>query len=152
MIYFSFFIFFNWKQSIHIQHTYSKWLSSLYTTISMYLFWPVPYFVGADHEIQRQNRITEQILTNFLERKLFPNRRPQQKAPTIDEILPAYVDEPANSTKTRNKHSTLQPDDDELSLSEQDALQSVESEHVDSFYQDRDDEGRSLGIRGVGIF
>ena len=61
------------------------------------------------------------------------------------------MEEPANSTKTRNKHSTQQPDEDELSLSE-DALQSVESEHVDSFYQDRDDEGRSLGICGVGIF
>jgi hypothetical protein len=87
-------------------------------------------FVGQDgneqHEIQRQNRITEQILTNFFERKFFPNRKPKP-APTIDEILPPE----SRANPSINKHSAH--DDDEP---ETDNLQSVESEHVDSFYRD----------------
>lgn len=86
-------------------------------------------FVGQDeqHEIQRQNRITEQILTNYFERKFFPNRKPKP-APTIDEILP-----PESRASIRDKHSAQREDDDEPDT---DNLQSVESEHVDSFYRD----------------
>lgn len=88
------------------------------------------YFVGQDdqHEIQRQNRITEQILTNFFERKFFPNRKPKP-APTIDEILP-----PESRASIRDKHSALRDSDDDEP--DTDNLQSVESEHVDSFYRD----------------
>jgi hypothetical protein len=81
------------------------------------------------HEIQRQNRITEQILTNFFERKLFPNRKPKP-APTVEEILPL------ETRPQRNKHSTHKdnhPNDDDDT--ESDNLQSVESEHVDTFYR-----------------
>lgn len=78
------------------------------------------------HEIQRQNRITEQILTNFFERKLFPDRKPKP-APTIDEILPAEPRPVRNKNSIHKDHSE---DDD----SESDNLQSVESEHVDTFY------------------
>ena len=90
-------------------------------------------FVGQDgqHEIQRQNKITEQILTNFFERKFFPNRKPQQKVPTIEEILPS-IDEPPNP---HNKELKDDEDRDGSDLTE-DSLQSVESEHVDSFYGD----------------
>lgn len=86
-------------------------------------------FVGHDeqHEIQRQNRITEQILTNFFERKFFPNRKPKP-APTIDEILPP---ESRANPSIRDKHSAHKDDDDET-----DNLQSVESEQIDSFYRD----------------
>lgn len=84
-------------------------------------------------ELNRQNRITEQILTNFFERKFFPNRKPRP-APTIDEILPPEQRLPnKQSLKERGGGG----DDDEP---ETDNLQSVESEHVDSFY--RDYEGR----------
>lgn len=88
-------------------------------------------FVGQDeqHEIQRQNRITEQILSSFFERKFFPNRKPKP-APTIDEILPP---ESRANPSIRDKHSAHRDDDDEP---ETDNLQSVESEHVDSFYRD----------------
>lgn len=88
------------------------------------------YFVGQDeqHEIQRQNRITEQILTNFFERKFFPNRKPKP-APTIEEILP-----PESRASIRDKHSAQRENDDDEQDS--DNLQSVESEHVDSFYRD----------------
>lgn len=87
------------------------------------------YFVGPDeqHEIQRQNRITEQILTSFFERKFFPNRKPKP-APTIEEILPP---ESFANPSIRDKHSAQKEDDDET-----DNLQSVESEHVDSVYRD----------------
>ncbi|XP_065361249.1 nucleomorphin [Calliphora vicina] len=39
-------------------------------------------------EIARQNQITQQILSNYLERRLFPHRSANQKIPTIAEILP----------------------------------------------------------------
>lgn len=79
-------------------------------------------------ELNRQNRITEQILTNFFERKFFPNRKPRP-APTIDEILP-----PDAKPQVPGKHKeTPHGDDDEL---DNENLQSVESEHVDSFYRD----------------
>jgi hypothetical protein len=79
------------------------------------------------HEIQRQNRITEQILTNFFERKFFPHRKPRP-APTIDDILPP---EPRPNRSNKQHHQTKDEDDD----SESDNLQSVESEHVDTFYR-----------------
>lgn len=78
------------------------------------------------HEIQRQNRITEQILTNFFERKFFPHRKPRP-APTIDDILP-----PEPRPNRSNKHHQTKDEDDD---SESDNLQSVESEHVDTFYR-----------------
>ncbi|XP_037905530.1 macrophage mannose receptor 1 isoform X2 [Hermetia illucens] len=43
---------------------------------------------GELKELERQNRITQQIFANYVERRLFPNRRFQPKPPTIDEILP----------------------------------------------------------------
>lgn len=75
------------------------------------------------HEIQRQNRITEQILSNFFERKFFPNRK-HRPAPTIDEILPQ---------ESRPSRSNRQSSDDDDN--ESDNLQSVESEHVDTIYR-----------------
>lgn len=79
------------------------------------------------HEIQRQNRITEQILTNFFERKFFPNRKPRP-APTIDDILPLE----SRPNRSNKQHHQSKDDDDD---SESDNLQSVESEHVDTFYR-----------------
>lgn len=78
------------------------------------------------HEIQRQNKITEQILANFFERKFFPNRK-HRPVPTIDEILP-QESRPSRS----NKHQSKDSDDDDT---ESDNLQSVESEHVDTIYR-----------------
>jgi hypothetical protein len=98
-------------------------------------------FVGQDeqHEIQRQNRITEQILSSFFERKFFPNRKPKP-APTIDEILPP--ESRANPSILKHKEN----DDDEPDT---DNLQSVESEHVDSFYRDYP-EGRCKVLKHLG--
>lgn len=52
---------------------------------------------NSQNEIQRQNRITQRIIANFLERRLFPFRRPQNDVPTIDEILPAPTKDPPKS-------------------------------------------------------
>lgn len=65
-------------------------------------------------------------MTNFFERKFFPNRKPRP-APTIDDILP--VESRPNRS---NKKNPPKDDDDD---SESDNLQSVESEHVDTFYR-----------------
>lgn len=119
-------------------------------------------FVGAGgdaKEIQRQNRITAQIVANYLERRLFPFKRPTHRIPTVDEILPTSdTTKPVMPTiKTaRNTVPTndtdKDPNDDNLSNdyeseSDPENLQSVESEHVDSYYKDDNeiDEGRSLG-------
>lgn len=99
-------------------------------------------------EIQRQNRITQQIVQNYLERKLFPYRRPRQQVPSIDEILPLTTEAPIKY----NKQQEIKDDDDLLRDEDQDfkeyydpeTLQSVESEHYDSIYGD--DQGRSLGV------
>lgn len=81
-------------------------------------------------------------MTNFFERKFFPNRKPKP-APTIDEILPP---ESRANPSIRNKHSTQKENDDD----ETDNLQSVESEHVDSFYRDYS-EGRWKYLEGVEV-
>lgn len=72
-------------------------------------------------------------MTNFFERKFFPNRKPRP-APTIDEILPP------DSKPLLNKQLSGQKDGGDDDEPDTDNLQSVESEHVDSFY--RDYEGR----------
>lgn len=108
-------------------------------------------------EIHRQNQITQQILSNYLERKLFPFRRPNQQAPSIEEILPtlapigknhnqqqptngdtdsdSYEDDVDSDETTDNTSSNINAD------SFPETLQSVESEHLDSYY---DDEGQNL--------
>lgn len=129
-----------------------------------------------DKEIQRQNRITANIVASYLERRLFPFKRPTHRLPTVDEILPAQNTSESKTKFTRHLDygSGLSArataaggggggDDDESQdddyfnnddNNEQDLdpneenLQSVESNHVDSFYQDmngnsnNDSEGR----------
>lgn len=120
-----------------------------------------------DEEIQRQNRITAQIVANYLERRLFPHKSPTHRLPTVDEILPT-------TAQLLNQHSTAESktkitrqlghgtnaappptntdidigDDDYENddINEQDIdpndpenLQSVESNHVDSYYPDMND-------------
>lgn len=109
-------------------------------------------------EIQRQNKITAQILENFLERRLFPNKRPTHKLPTLDEILPKAATEPPSLKRAATTKQPLvvvdaiddtdQDDQDDQDF-DPDSLQSVESEHVDSYYDDYvgyKNGGRSLGV------
>lgn len=113
-------------------------------------------------EIQRQNKITAQILENFLERRLFPNKRPTHKLPTLDEILPKTTTEPPvhqhRPTPQPLKKEQLvvvdgvddnEKDDQDDQDFDPESLQSVESEHVDSYYDDYigyKNGGRSLRV------
>lgn len=134
-----------------------------------------------DDEIQRQNRITAQIVANYLERRLFPFKRPTHRLPTVDEILPTAAQQPNHhstaETKTKftrqlehgsNSAAPPNTDNDDIgdddyvndeTINEQDIdpndpenLQSVESNHVDSYYNEmnesisNDNEGRFLFI------
>lgn len=144
---------FKWKHkhNINIKKKYDKW-----------------YFLGiGEDEVQRQNRITAQIVANYLERKLFPYKRPTQRLPTVDEILPSMrqpmtdTDSEPKSKQTRHLQNqanvNLEDDDlnDNIPLSEDyddeqdpENLQSVESNHFESIYQDiidnTIDKGRSI--------
>ena len=91
-------------------------------------------------------------MENFLERRLFPNKRPTHKLPTLDEILPRAMTEPP-PTRTTIKPIVEVNDQDEQDQDDDDrdpeSLQSVESEHVDSYYDDYaayKNGGRSLGV------
>lgn len=135
--------------------------------------------VGED-EIQRQNRITAQIVANYLERRLFPFKRPTHRLPTVDEILPTAAQLPNQHSTAESKtkitrqlehgsNTGLPPpenddigDDDYINddtNNEQDIdpndpenLQTVESNHVDSYYNEmndsisNDNEGRFFSI------
>lgn len=80
-------------------------------------------------ELERQNRITQQILQRYLERRLFPHRR--SKAPTVWEILPI----PRTRTQDDNIEDVLG-----VRLSpETETLQSVESEQISAVYEEDED-------------
>lgn len=85
-------------------------------------------------EIQRQNRITQQIIQNYLERKLFPNRRPQNNAPSIEDII--QIPGLSEDTKTLliSKGGKDRGKDADNDDHDPETLQSVESEHVDNIY------------------
>lgn len=57
-----------------------------------------------DKEIQRQNRITAQIVANYLERRLFPFKRPTNRLPTVDEILPSALTQQAHGQPNALNH------------------------------------------------
>lgn len=119
-----------------------------------------------EEEIQRQNRITAQIVANYLERRLFPFKRPTHRLPTVDEILPT-TPQPVNQFSTAESKTKIPRDlnvdtninddiDDEDYNNEQDIdpndpenLQSVESNHVDSYYPEMND---SINIANEGRF
>lgn len=135
--------------------------------------------VGED-EIQRQNRITAQIVANYLERRLFPFKRPTHRLPTVDEILPTAAQLPNQHSTAESKTKITRqlehgsntglppPDNDDIgdddyvnddNNNEQDIdpndpenLQTVESNHVDSYYNEmndsisNDNEGRFFSI------
>lgn len=100
--------------------------------------------IGNDvREIQRQNRITQQIITNYLERKLFPNRRPQHHAPSIDEIIQL----PGLSEETKTLLIAKGVKEKDSDDTDSDTLQSVESEHIDNIL----DTPSSTTFRGKGL-
>lgn len=108
-----------------------------------------------------------------MERRLFPNKRPTHKLPTLDEILPKTTTEPpirlARTTPKPSKKEQVvvvdavdenEQDDQDDQEFDPESLQSVESEHVDSYYDDYigyKNGGRSLRVYlfdnlGYGLF
>lgn len=124
----------------------------------------IPPELGIDEdEIQRQNRITAQIVANYLERRLFPFKLPTHRLPTVDEILPTtsqllnhhgMAESKTKITRQLEHGSNAAPnstDDDDIidedyanddknehdiDPNDPENLQSVESNHVDSYYPD----------------
>lgn len=117
-----------------------------------------------EEEIQRQNRITAQIVANYLERRLFPFKRPKTSLPTVDEILPTIPQHPNQLSTAESKakitrhldhghnidpnHNVDIDDDDyanddnnehDFDPNDPENLQSVESNHVDSYYPEMND-------------
>lgn len=72
-------------------------------------------------EIARQNKITERILQNYLEKRLFPHKHRPSDVPTVWDILPTAKEKASNNIQ------------DVLNTTE--TLESGESEQV-SFYND----------------
>lgn len=112
-----------------------------------------------EQELHRQNRITAQIVANYLERKLFPFKRPTNQLPTIDDILPSIRAAQQTKQTKFSRHLTHRNAGDALKVKvpliddynsddyEQDPenLQSVESNHVDSYYEDLNDDNDNKG-------
>lgn len=124
-----------------------------------------------DHEIQRQNRITAQIVANYLERRLFPFKKPTNRLPTVDEILPPTMllqqqqrmqfNESDTDSESESKHKITRHlqhgnqdtdinddinvdedyiNDDQDQELDPENLQSVESNHFDSYYPEETNE------------
>lgn len=123
-----------------------------------------------DHEIQRQNRITAQIVANYLERRLFPFKKPTNRLPTVDEILPPTMllqqqqrmqfNESDTDSESESKHKItrhlqhgtdinddinvdedyINDDQDQDQDLDPESLQSVESNHFDSYYPEESNE------------
>lgn len=76
----------------------------------------------------RQNRITQEILQNYLERKLFPQlKRPDSsKVPSASEIL--------NRERKNYNYDKIHSKLNATRKREQEILQSVESERISSVY------------------
>lgn len=77
-------------------------------------------------EIQRQNKITAQILQNYLEKRLFPNLQKTSNPPSVWDILPRSRRRPINILEVLNGTQTA----------DRETLESGESEQVSSYYDD----------------
>ncbi|XP_072947132.1 uncharacterized protein tfc isoform X2 [Epargyreus clarus] len=84
-------------------------------------------------ELERQNRITKQILEAFIQKKLGLTRSNVQ-APSIFEILPTKKETEERPTR-ESVDEEIPPEPTEIQdYAEDDNLQSVESEQIDSIY------------------
>lgn len=92
-----------------------------------------------DKEIHRQNQITARIVANYIERRLFPFKRPTHRLPTVDEILPAAKTQNISESKTKRNLSFIDDEDvsdDYFTDYEPEELQFSQTNHVDSFYSE----------------
>lgn len=79
-------------------------------------------------ELARQNRITQQILQNYLEKRLFPHLHRATRVPSVWEILPtgARRPKPAVQNNIQEVIRSLE------SNNTKESLQSVETEQISS--------------------
>lgn len=89
-------------------------------------------------ELARQNRITHQILQNYLEKRLFPHLSRMTRVPSVWEILPTGAKRPKPAVVHQNNIQEVIRNLEKNNTKEQ--LQSVETEQVSSFYEDDEDE------------
>lgn len=96
------------------------------------------------NELERQNKITQQILEAFIQKKL-GLRSTVPKAPSILDILPVKMPTLPVTQQTDTETETLEEEDnndpidnqeltEDQDIREDDSLQSVESEQIDSIY------------------
>lgn len=76
-----------------------------------------------------------------MERKLFPHRKPQNKIPTIEEILPKTTNRPRRFSKPKQNGTSEKDEGEQSDIEEaentdevdEEALQTVESEQHDLY-------------------
>lgn len=101
-----------------------------YSRSHFYLY--SPFFADVP-ELERQNRITKQILEAFIQKKLGLTRSNVQ-APSIFEILPTKKETEERPTR-ESVDEEVPPEPTEIQdYVDVDNLQSVESEQIDSIY------------------
>ncbi|XP_059053711.1 uncharacterized protein LOC131847998 [Achroia grisella] len=83
------------------------------------------------HELARQNKITKQILEAFIQKKLGLSKG-HVKTPSIQEILPIMKPEERNLRQSNQSENYQEPQE----YSEDDSLQTVESEQINSIYSE----------------
>lgn len=90
-------------------------------------------------EVARQNRITQQILQSFLEKKLFPQlKRPlYTRPPSVWEILPKSRNPPLPAPVIKKNIQELLNNTEGVPG---ETLQVVESEQISSIYDDNGDD------------
>lgn len=85
-------------------------------------------------ELARQNKITKQILEAFIQKKL-GLRSTFVRPPSISDILPVKMpSEERTVRQSQRKEKITEPVQETQEYTEDDNLQSVESEQIDSVY------------------
>lgn len=100
-------------------------------------------------EIERQNTITAQILENFLERRLFPNKQPTHRLPTLDDILPrtTTTERPTPPPWLQDRRNRLR----NASAAESDMVDMTEPDSEETFNDDGSYEDEIDGDDGGGL-
>lgn len=117
-----------------------------------------PFFLGDNPELDawelaRQNRITQQILQNYLEKKLFPHLDRMTKVPSVWEILPNGVKRPLPPVAAAHPSNNIQEVIRSLEKNQtREHLQSVETEQVQAFYEDEENDWDGLSFCAICIY
>ncbi|XP_029730572.2 collectin-10 [Aedes albopictus] len=100
-------------------------------------------------EIQRQNLITQKILQRYLERRLHPERKPQIRVPSVDEILPKPLP-PGSVRDVRQQNATLSGNP-LLKGTAAGSRYSLFNDYNNKQYESLDGDEESMQHRGQGL-